>query len=427
MFDVSERMIALVDCESFYASCERVFHPKLAGKPIVVLSNNDGCVVAANSEAKQRGVVMGVPWFKLEAWAVSTGVVARSSNYELYGSLSARVMETIGEFAAWQEVYSIDESFIGMRGTVDELTALGADIRAEVLKRTKIPVRVGIGKTKTLAKLASRGAKQNLALGGVCHLGAYEPERLDRIMAATHVTELWGVAGRLGKRLAGMGIHTVKDLRDADPTRIRKRFGVVLQRTVFELNGVACIPLDQETATKEQLIFSRSFSRPVTTAQELQQVLGIYAQRVAGRLRAQGSVAKNMNVWAATSHYEQGERHYPNISVVLPAPTDEPVTLVKAANALLPHIRHGLRYVRAGVVLTGLSAKTAVTPFDVFVAGWEERKIGETLDQITRKTGANAIGIGRAGLRDAPGWNMRREMLSPRATTHWEEISEVRA
>lgn len=353
----------------------------------------------------------------LPAKMTVTGVVATEP----------RVMTIIGEYAAWQEIYSIDESFIGMRGTVDELVDLGATIRAEVLKRTGIPVRVGIGRTKTLAKLASLGAKQNLSLGGVCHLGSYPTDTYEQILAATHVTQLWGIGSRLGKRLVSLGIHSARDLRDADAARIRKRFGVVLQRTVFELRGTPCIPLEQDSLVKDQLIFSRSFSKPVTSAEEMQQVLGIYAQRVAGRLRAQHSVAKNMTVWAATSYYEQGEHHAPTVSVPLPTPTDEPVTLVKAAAAaLLPQLRHGVRYVRAGVVLTGITPKTAEVALAPFVPAWEERKIGEALDAINHKLGGRRIGIGRAGLQEAPAWNMRRELLSNRATTHWNELPKVK-
>lgn len=420
-------MIAIVDCESFYASCERVFHPKLEGKPIVVLSNNDGCVVAANREAKAMGVKLGVPWFKLEPWANKHGVVARSSNYELYGSLSARVMEVVGEFAAWQEVYSIDESFIGMHGSVEELRERSLQIRAEVRKQVGLPVRVGIGRSKSLAKIALLGAKKNLDLQGVCNLGEYDPETLQRILAAIPTTALWGVSSRLGKRLAARGVHTALDLRDADPSSIRKHFNVVLQRIVYELNGIPCIPFKDQPTVKDQLIFSRSFSRPVTTAADMRQVLSIYAQQVAGRLRAQRSVAKSITVWTATSRHEQGEKHTAVVSVALQSPTDEPVTLVKASTAILDRMRHGTRYARAGVVLTDVRPKQAEVMLDPFEARWEHRQIGETIDAINRRTGARSIGIGQAGLRAAPTWDMRREMLSIRATTHWDELPIVRA
>lgn len=420
-------MIALVDCESFYASCERVFDPSLDGKAIVVLSNNDGCVVAMNREAKAHGIAMGTPWFKLEGYAKLHGIVARSSNYELYGSLSARVMHIIGKHSAWQEVYSIDESFIGLRGSVEELVRVGRAIRSEVLQCTGIPVRVGIGRSKTLAKLASRGAKADLSLDGVCHLGNYSPEHLDRIMAGTKVTDLWGVARRTAKRLAPLGIFTALDLRDADAKLIRKKFSVVLERTVMELRGIACIELEGVREHKDQLIFSRSFSRPVVSEHEMRQVLSIYAQRVSSRLREQGQVAQFISAWAATSWHGQGPMRTPSVSVTLPSASDDPITIGRAAMALLPRIVHGTPYVRAGVVLTGLRPTASLVPLDLFTPEFEGRRTGETLDAITRKLGPRTIGVGLGGLRNAPAWNMRRGMLSPRATTNWAELPTARA
>lgn len=420
-------MVALVDCASFFASCERVFDPSLDGKPVVVLSNNDGCVVAMSSEAKALQIPMGIPWFKLSAWAKRNGVVARSSNYELYGSLSTRVMEIVGRYSAWQEIYSIDESFIELTGTREEVISAAHRLREEVWRSTGVPVRVGIASTMTLAKLAVLGAKQNLALNGVCHLGCYEPERLNEILANIHVTELWGVGRRHGKRLAAYNIHSAKELRDADVALIRKRFSVVLQRTVYELRGVRCIELQEERRYKDQLIFSRSFSRPVTTAEEMQQVLSLYAQRVSTRLRKQQQVARTVSAWAMTGHYVERGRHSAYASVTLDTHTNEPIRIAKAAGALLGHIQHGTRYARAGVVLTDLTPEQTLAPLDLFMSEFEGRRIGITLDSITRRVGKNAIGVGRGGLTNAPIWNMKRNLLSKRATTHWDELAEVRA
>ncbi len=422
-----ERWIALVDCESFYASCERVFDPALYGRPVVVLSNNDGCVVAMSREAKALQVEMGAPWFKIKEWAATAGVIARSSNYELYGSMSERVMTLIGHYSAWQEVYSIDESFIELRGSVEAVTEIGHQIRAEVLRCTGIPVRVGIGKSKTQAKLASRGAKADLSLGGVCHLGAYDSDWLDRIMAGTQTTDLWGIAGRTGKRLAGMSIFTAKDLRDADAKWIRKKFSVVMERTVYELRGIPCIPLEEQPPNKEQLIFSRSFSAPVSTREGMQQVFSIYAQRASSRLRERGLVTGIVSAWASTSRFREGEFHTAHIAVGMPTETDDPVGIAKAAFTALPRIRPGSDYVRAGVVLTGLRKKLDVAPLALFEPEYEGRRIGETLDLITQKLGPRAIGIGRGGMQGAPVWTMKREMLSRRATTHWSELCEARA
>ncbi|SDQ33231.1 DUF4113 domain-containing protein [Leucobacter chromiiresistens] len=336
-------------------------------------------------------------------------------------------VEIIGRYSAWQEVYSIDESFIGLHGTVDELTAIGHEIRAEVLRCTGIPVRVGIAPSKTQAKLASRGAKADLSLGGVCHLGSYSPDWMDRILAGTSTTDLWGIAGRTGKRLAGMSIFTAKDLRDAETKWIRKKFSVVMERTVFELRGISCIPLEEQPPHKDQLIFSRSFSQPVSTREGMQQVFSIYAQRASTRLREHGLVAGVVSTWASTSRFREGEFHTAHVAVGMPTETDDPIGIAKAAFAALPRIRPGSDYVRAGVVLSGLRKKQSVAPLALFEPEYEGRRIGETLDSITQKLGPHAIGIGRGGLRGAPVWTMKREMLSRRATTHWEELCEARA
>ncbi|HUH53392.1 MAG TPA: Y-family DNA polymerase [Microbacteriaceae bacterium] len=421
------RMVALIDCESFYASCERVFYPNLQNKPIVVLSNNDGCVVAMSREAKQLGIPMGIPWFKLKAWAARNGVVARSSNYELYGSISKRVMEIVGKYAAWQEVYSIDESFVELRGSVSELKSMGQKIRAEIFMSTGVPVRIGIAKTKTLAKLAILGAKKNLNLAGVCHLGNYKPTQLDEILERTCVTDLWGVASRLGKRLAVESILNAKDLRDADPSIIRKRYSVVLQRTLFELRGIPCIPFEADQRQKQQIIFSRSFAKPVETADEMRQVISIYAQKASTRLRGHKLRAGVVSAWAMTGHYVTYGRHSAHSATRLPERTDSPILIAKAANELLEHILHGTRYARAGIVLTDLASSTTSVPLDIFVQSGAGREVGVVIDLVTGKYGEGKLGVGRGGFKHSPAWNMRRDLMSPRATTNWAELREVAA
>lgn len=426
--------VALIDCVSFYASCERVFEPKLASRPILVLSNNDGCVVAASPEAKKLDPgIMGKPYFQIKSWCQLHGVVVRSSNYELYGSLSFRVMELISRHAAHTEVYSIDESFALMRGTVAELTALGHEIKSTVLRHTGVPVRVSIGRTKTLAKLASVGAKKDPSCNDVMHLGKYSPEQLDRIMASLPTTELWGVAGRTSKKLTAMGIHTVRDLRDADAKLIRKKFSVVLERTVMELRGVPCIELEEQPREyKDQLIYSRSFSKKIQTREEMKQVISLYAQRVSARLRAQHQVASHVGVWVATGWADTGSpRHSAHITVALETPSDDPITFTKAADQVLPQLfpeyLPGVRYARAGVTLTDLRPADQVQPLALFQPEFEGRDVGKTLDEITRRLGGEAIGVGFGGLKQPAGWEMKRELLSKRATTHWDELVEVRA
>lgn len=329
--------IALVDCVSFYANAERVFDPALHERPVVVLSNNDGCVVAADPLAKRLDPrIMGKPWFQITGWCRDNGVAVRSSNYELYGSLSARVTEVLGRFSAWQEVASIDESFLRLCGTPAELEATGHRIRSTVMRLTGIPVRVAVGPTKTLAKVAALGIKASPAIDGVLDLRRYPPEQLTRILDSIPVVELWGVAGRTEKKLAAMGIRTAGQLREADTVLVRRRFSVVLQRTVLELRGQRCIGLElNPSAAKDQLIFSRSFSTKIDDPDRMAQVISVYAQRASARLRAQGSIAGVLRAWAATGWADEGTvAHTAHVSAPLPMPSDDPIMLTRAATAL---------------------------------------------------------------------------------------------
>lgn len=421
--------IALVDVNSFYVSCERVFDPRLAGIPVVVLSNNDGCVVARSDEAKALGIKTGEPWFKLAEAAPKLGLVQRSSNYELYGDLSSRVMQLLSRFSSEQEIYSIDECFLHLHGTDDELRGRGTDIRAAVAKNIGLPVCVGIGPTKTLAKFANRIAKQNPHMGGVCNLDALDPAVVDTIMSRVPVTGLWGVGSRNGTRLNALGIHTVADLRDADPAVIRAKFSVVLQRTVLELNGTSCIPMDTESADKQQVLFSRSFATPVTTRESMRQVMSLYAQKAAIRLAREGQLAGVMTVFASTSRFSGTDASSPSATVRLQRPTADPLMLTRAAiDAMDPRVVEGARYAKAGIMLTGLSPAGAEPVFDLFDAGPEQKDIGPLLAKVTDKYGAASIGLGLAGMSTAkPDWTMARNFASPRYTTEWSDLPVVKA
>lgn len=423
----SNEYIALVDVSSFYVSAERVFDPTLHYRPAVVLSNNDGCVVARSPEAKALGIPMGYPWFKLEATAAQHNLVAKSSNYELYGEMSSRVMGILSRFSSWIEVYSIDEAFLGLKGTLDELHAVGKQIKDEVLKLTGLPVGVGIAKTKTLAKLAQVATKQVEALGGVCVWDRVPVATRERVLARLPVIEVWGIGPRVTKRLNGMGILTVADFRDADPVHIREKFSIVQMRTLLELRGTPCIPLEEEREVKDQLIYSRSFADPVTDRDGMEQVLSIYAQMAATRLHRHDREAKVLTAWAMTSAFNEDQSHQPAATVALPGYSADPVVLTKAAKHLLPKIRPGTRYARAGIVVTELRPVGAQPMFEEFVSPHEAKHIGSLLEDIRRDHGPAAIGLGRAGLRDGPAWQMRRTMMSPRYTTHWDELLTVKA
>ncbi|MFK0085451.1 Y-family DNA polymerase [Glutamicibacter sp. NPDC090743] len=427
--DPSQRgeYIAHVDVNSFYVSCERVFDPKLEARPVIVLSNNDGCAVARSSEAKTLGIEMGAPWFKLAADADRLGLVAKSSNYELYGEMSARVMKLLGRFSAWVEVYSIDEAFLGVSGTLDELQALGEQIKAEVLRLTGLPVCVGIAKSKTLAKMANKTAKHIKELGGVCVWDRAPAQTTENLLARLPVVEVWGIGPRLTKRLRGLGIWTAKDLRNANEVRIRDKFSIVQMRTVLELRGIPCIPMEEERAIKDQLIFSRSFSDPITDRVGMEQVMGIYAQQASARLYKHQKQAKILSAWAMTSYYNQHQDHQPAITVKLPGPTADPLVLTRAAKQLLPQILVGVKYARAGVVVMDLQPWAMQETFDPFVSAHEAKQIGPLIQQIRSEHGVKSIGLGLAGLQQGPAWEMRREMMSPRYTTHWRELLTVKA
>ncbi|UTT40472.1 Y-family DNA polymerase [Glutamicibacter mishrai] len=419
--------IAHVDVNSFYVSCERVFDPKLEARPVIVLSNNDGCAVARSSEAKTLGVEMGAPWFKLATDAERLGLVAKSSNYELYGEMSARVMKLLGRFSAWVEVYSIDEAFLGVSGTLDELQTLGDQIKSEVFRLTGLPVCVGIAKSKTLAKMANKTAKHIKELGGVCVWDRAPVQTTENLLARLPVVEVWGIGPRLTKRLRGLGIWTAKDLRDANEVRIRDKFSIVQMRTVLELRGIPCIPMEEERVIKDQLIFSRSFSDPITDRMVMEQVMGIYAQQASARLHKHQKQAKILSAWAMTSYYNQHQDHQPVITVKLPGPTADPVVLTRAAKQLLPQILVGVKYARAGVVVMDLQPLAMQETFDPFVSAHEAKQIGPLIQQIRSEHGVKSIGLGRAGLQQGPAWEMRREMMSPRYTTHWRELLTVKA
>lgn len=419
--------IALVDVNSFYVSAERAFNPRLNGVPVVVLSNNDGCAITLSPEAKALGIRLGTPWFKLAPHAKAWGLVALSSNYELYGDMSSRTMELLSRYSAWQEIYSIDECFLGLNGSLEDLAAQGAQMRAAIDRHLGMPVCVGIAPTKTLAKLANKWAKKNPAFSGVC-VWEYIPvlER-EALMARLPVDELWGVAGRLAKRLAVVGVRTVLDLKRANPARIREKFSVVLMRTVLELNGTSCIELEEERADPEQLIFSRSFSTPLTTPEEVRQCMSVYAQQASARLAKHEQQAKLLTAFAGTSHFNPHNQAYPSVPVRLPMPTADPVLLAKAAHQLVPMIHRDVRYARAGIILTDLRPSGAQHPLELFENSHEEKNIGPLLETLAASHGRGTVGLGVAGLKAGPDWTMKRNLLSPRYTTHWEELLQVKA
>ncbi|MBG6085143.1 Y-family DNA polymerase [Zhihengliuella flava] len=433
---------ALVDVNNFYVSCERVFDPSLHGRPVVVLSNNDGCVVARSAEAKALGIRTGTPWFQLAPDADRHGLAARSSNYELYGDMSARVMEVIGSHGAWQEVYSIDESFLGLPAASEaELLRVARAVRADVARRVGVPVCVGVAPTKTLAKFANHIAKRNDHLAGVCSLGSLPVHDAAALAERLPATEVWGVGSKTGHKLAGMGIQTVADLAAADPLRLRKKFSVVLQRTALELRGTPCIPPIDERADAHQIMFSRSFATPVESAAQMRDVLTVYGQSAASRLAARGLVAEVVGAFAGTSRFASGEASHPSVAIPLESPTADPITIVRAAAGLLTRLAPEARYSRAGVVLSGLSPAGSIRQDELDLFGQPEaaapggasadvrpeQDVSTVLSSVKSRFGKSAIGLGAGGVHRQAAWSMKREYSSPRYTTDWADLPVVKA
>lgn len=423
--------IALVDCNNFYVSCERAFNPRLEGKPVVVLSNNDGCAVARSNEVKELGIKMGAPWFQMERIAKQHGIIALSSNYSLYGDMSARVMSILSTFSPIQEVYSIDECFLNLGG-FDPLGLMdyGQQIRRTVRKSTGIPVCVGIADTKTLAKLANHCAKKRLAgENGVCDFGRLTRQQLSDLFATIQVGEVWGIGPRISAKLADMGIETVESLRQADPEFIRQQLSVVAERTLKELNGIPCIELENAGAPRQQIMVSRSFGQPVTALEDLSESIACFTTRAAEKLRHDGSVATSLCVYVRTNPFKDDEEQYSKSKIVpLSQPSDDTTRLVRAAMAGLRAVfRSGYRYKKSGVLLMGLQPKGTVQAslFEDPEAQGRSDSMMRVMDAINRKMGQGSVTVAASGIRQRSGWVMRRERKSPSYTTEWDELPEV--
>lgn len=415
--------IALIDGNNFYVSCERVFNPKLEGRPVVVLSNNDGCAVARSNEVKALGVKMGTPWFQMQDLARQHGIVALSSNYALYADMSNRMMAILAQYSPDQEIYSIDECFLGLDGFSHwNLQAYGQVIRQHVRQWVGIPVCVGIAETKTLAKLANHCAKKQLAGDeGVCDFGQMSEQELSRLFSGIEVSEVWGVGHRLTHKLGGIGIATVEDLRQADPKRLREKFSVVLERTVMELNGVSCIALIDSAPNKQQIMSSRSFGSYVYGLDQLKEAVASYIAIAAEKLRAQGSLAGMVQVYIRTNpHKENAPQYQRALTIPLPEATDDTLRLTRAALWGLKRIyRPGFAYQKAGVVLINLTdANTA--QMSLFPKVRDNTRLMQVMDRINGMWGRGTLRSAAEGIHKA--WTMKRERMSPCYTTNWAQV-----
>lgn len=421
-------MFALCDVNSFYASCETVFRPDLKGRPVVVLSNNDGCVIARSAEAKPF-VKMGEPYFKQKDQFRRQGVICFSSNYELYADMSNRVMTTLEELSPRCEIYSIDEAFCDLTGVRNcrDLTDFGREIRETVLRRTHLTVGVGIAQTKTLAKLANHAAKQwQRQTGGVVDLSNIDRQR--KLMAALSVDEVWGVGRRISKKLEAMGIKTVLQLADTDIRFIRKHFNVVLERTVRELRGEPCLGLEEFAPVKQEIVCSRSFGGRITEYHEMRQAICSYASRAAEKLRGEHQYCRFISAFVKTSPFALNEPYYGNsASVKLLTPTQDSRDIIAAATRCLEAIwKDGHRYQKAGVMLGDFYSQgvAQLNLFDDNAPRQNSEKLMEVLDHLNAKNGRGALYFAGQGIQTA--WQMKREMLSPRYTTRYSDLLRVR-
>lgn len=418
--------LALVDCNNFYVSCERVFRPDLREQPVVVLSNNDGCVVSRSNEAKALGIRMGQPWFECSALAQAHGIIALSSNYALYADMSNRVMSVLAHHSPRYEVYSIDECFVDLTGT-PELRRISHAMRARVLQWTGLPVCVGIGPTHTLAKLANHVAKKHPRSRGVFNYNDLHAAQKADLLARIAVDDVWGIGPRLRHRLAAHGIATALDLQRAHTATLRAEFGVVLERTQRELQEVACIDLDTAPAAKQRILSSRSFGQPVTDAAVLQDALSAFAATACAKLRQQASHACVIHVFLRTNRFRADQPQYaPSMAVPLPMPTDDTQVVQRWVRHIAAHLwRDGYRYQKAGVMLS------AVRPAHELQTDWLEPRVTantrlmQTIDALNDRFGRGAVSLSHGGLQRH--WQMKQSFKSPAYTTDWHALPTARA
>lgn len=433
---------ALIDCNAFYVSCERVFNPRLEGVPVGVLSNNDGCFVARSQELKALGVQMGQPLFQVRDLVRQHRVQVLSSNYVLYGDMSSRVVDCLATFSPRLENYSIDESFVELDGIDGDLAAFGQEMRRKVRKWTGIPTCVGIAGTKTLSKLANFVAKKRPAYQGVCDLR--DPSVRAAALSTIPVGEVWGVGRRSVEKLETVGVTTAGDLAALDPRIARRLLSVVGERTVYELRGVSCLSLEEVAPDRKGTAVTRSFGQPVTSWDEMREAIAAFAVRAAEKLRAGGLAAEHIQVFCHTSPFRQDEPRYGNAATMLlrPQTNDTGVLLAHAVEAGRRIWRDGYQYSKAGVVLSGLVPESKVQPVlpfdhpavpaeppvtepvDDTVTGRRAR-LDAVMDEINRKIGRGTVRPAAVGIKQA--WSMRQDRRSPRYTTHYKEIPVIRA
>jgi len=418
------RKIALVDCNSFYVSCERLFNPKIRKKPVIVLSNNDGCIISRSNEAKALGIKMGEPYFKAKDIIIKNKVEVFSSNYSLYGDLSRRVMRTLKKFGSPIEIYSIDEAFLDLSNFPDnQIESIGKEIKATVLQWTGIPTSIGIAQTKTLSKIANHIAKKKLS--GVANLIGVE--NIDPILEKIDINDVWGVGKQLTKFYKKNGIYNAKQLKNKSNTWIKKNSNVLSSRTALELRGISCIHLETTTTKRKSCVVSRSFGKRVETFCELKEAVVNYCLNASEKIRSDSLVAKTITVFIRTSPFQKNFGYYSNSKTIdFAISTNNSIEIVKTAVFILENIfKNGYQYQKAGVMLTGLSNANQKT--NLFSSEKDEKisTLMRSMDNTNFKYGRSALSLASAGVQKK--WNMRRNHSSKIDTANFYNLPKIHA
>ncbi len=421
----SEKIFALVDCNSFYVSCERVFNPKLREIPVVVLSNNDGCVVSRSNEAKKLGIKVGTPYFECEALFKKHGGYSFSSNYTLYGDMSNRVMEILSTFSPEMEIYSIDEAFLSFTNfAFTDLLSYGKNIKETVQSWTGIPVSVGIGSTKTLAKLANKVAKKHPENNGVFITGNNKAN--DSVLENFDVADIWGIGQQYAKLLNNYGIKNAKQFRDSNDKWVQKKMTITGARTLMELRGISCINLEEVSQPKKTIISSKSFGQSIETLDGLKEAVATYVSTAAYKLRSQHSLTRGLSVFIMTNRFKDEPQYYNSIFIKIAMPTCYTPKLIEYAHKGLERIyRSGFKYKKAGIILSDIINEDHLQ-FDLFInpeRNVKQNDLMKVIDNVQGRFGKQSIFIGAEGINQE--WSMRRGKLSQRFTTQWNEILNI--
>ena len=416
---MKKKVFALIDCNAFYVSCERVFNPKLNNKPVVALSNNDGCIIARSKEAKALGIKMGVPLFKVKDIVERENVIVFSSNYTLYADMSRRVMNIISEFTPSIEVYSIDEAFIVLTNMNVDYESYARHMRKVILQYTGIPVSIGIASTKTLTKVANHIAKDDESLEGVCSL--IQHENLDQVLEDTNVADVWGVGRQLSKKLIANGIFNAKLLKNCEDAWVRKMMSVNGLKTVSELREISCLDLEETSATRKSCCTTRSFGKPLINLEDIEQAVTTFARRATERIRGENLIASTVSVFLRTNPFDRN-RYYSNSSTTtLSYPTYDTVQIVKTALQLTKIIfRENYKYKKAGVLLSGFYEKGTETKDLFSEARYRSPKLMSAVDQINERYGSDTIQI--ATECQMGKWKQKRKNCTQSYTTQLDNV-----